>query len=65
MAMNAAQMVKALTEKFRDAVAGTTEFRGEHSLTVKLESLSCCRLMAIKSTGNDMVLAATMVISGK
>jgi NADH-quinone oxidoreductase subunit C len=37
--MDAPQMVKALREKFGDAVTGTTEFRGEHSLTVTLESL--------------------------
>ena len=37
--MNAAQMVQALKEKFGDAITGTTEFRGEQSVTVKLESL--------------------------
>lgn len=37
--MDAAQMVKALAEKFSDAITATTEFRGEHSMTVKLESL--------------------------
>lgn len=37
--MNAAEMTRALTEKFGDAVTGITEFRGEHSITVKLEAL--------------------------
>lgn len=37
--MHAAQIVKALSEKFAGAVSNATEFRGEHSLTVKLESL--------------------------
>jgi NADH-quinone oxidoreductase subunit C len=37
--MNAVQIVHALKEKFGDAVITTTEFRGEQSLTVKLESL--------------------------
>ena len=37
--MDAPQMVKALTEKFGEAVTGSTEFRGEYSLTIKLESL--------------------------
>jgi NADH-quinone oxidoreductase subunit C len=37
--MNAAQMVKALAEKFGDAVTGTIEFRGEQSVIIKLESL--------------------------
>jgi NADH-quinone oxidoreductase subunit C len=37
--MEAPQMVQALKEKFAAAVTGTTEFRGEHSVTVKLESL--------------------------
>jgi NADH-quinone oxidoreductase subunit C len=32
-------MIKALTEKFGGAITGSTEFRGEHSLTVALESL--------------------------
>ncbi|MCE9520184.1 MAG: NADH-quinone oxidoreductase subunit C [Verrucomicrobia bacterium] len=37
--MNAAQMVLALKEKFGDAITATTEFRGEQSISVKLESL--------------------------
>lgn len=37
--MNAAQIVKALTEKFGPAITGTTEFRGEHNVSVTLESL--------------------------
>ena len=37
--MNAAQMAQALKEKFGDAITSVTEFRGEHSVTVKLESL--------------------------
>lgn len=37
--MKAAEMVQALKEKFGDAVTGSTEFRREHSLSVKLESL--------------------------
>jgi NADH-quinone oxidoreductase subunit C len=37
--MNAGQMVKALAEKFGDAVTGTIEFRGEQSVIIKLESL--------------------------
>jgi len=37
--MNAAQMVKALSEKFGEAVTVNPEFRGEQSITVKLESL--------------------------
>ena len=32
-------MTKVLAEKFREAVTSTTEFRGEHSVTVKPESL--------------------------
>ena len=37
--MTSAQIVTALSEKFAGAVSNTTEFRGEHSLTVSLESL--------------------------
>ncbi len=37
--MNAAQMVQGLKEKFGDAITATTEFRGEQSITMKLESL--------------------------
>lgn len=37
--MNAAQIVKALSEKFTTAVTGTGEFRGEHTLNVTLASL--------------------------
>jgi NADH-quinone oxidoreductase subunit C len=37
--MNAAQIVKALAEKFGPAITGTTEFRGEHNVSVTLESL--------------------------
>ena len=32
-------MAQALKEKFVDAITSITEFRGEHSITVKLESL--------------------------
>lgn len=34
--MNAAQMVSALKDKFGEAVLGTVEFRGEHTLQVAL-----------------------------
>jgi NADH-quinone oxidoreductase subunit C len=37
--MTAAQMVQALKEKFGDAIVATTEFRGEQTVSVKLESL--------------------------
>jgi NADH-quinone oxidoreductase subunit C len=37
--MDAPQIVKALVEKFGPQITLTTEFRGEHSLTVNLESL--------------------------
>jgi NADH-quinone oxidoreductase subunit C len=45
--MNAAQMADALKQKFSDAVLETKEFRGEHTLVVKLASakplLKYCR----------------------
>ena len=37
--METLEMVQALKEKFGDGVTGATEFRGEHSVSVKLESL--------------------------
>lgn len=37
--MDVSQIVKALVEKFGSQVTGNTEFRGETSLTVTLESL--------------------------
>ncbi len=37
--MNAAEIVKALREKFTTEVLATSEFRGEHNLTVNLGSL--------------------------
>lgn len=37
--MDVSQIVKALVEKFGSQVTGNTEFRGETSLTVALESL--------------------------
>jgi len=44
--MDASQMVQVLKEKFGDAIVSTTAFRGEQSVTVKLESLKpvmrCC-----------------------
>lgn len=45
--MNAAEMVEALAQKFGDAVTGKTEFRGEHTISLKLgaikAALSHCR----------------------
>ncbi len=38
--MKAIEMAQALAEKFGDAILATTEFRGEHSVSVKLESLN-------------------------
>jgi NADH-quinone oxidoreductase subunit C len=37
--MDLPQIVKALKEKFADAITATTEFRGEHNVSVKLEAL--------------------------
>jgi NADH-quinone oxidoreductase subunit C len=37
--MTAAEMVVALKEKFGDAISAATEFRGEQSVSVRLESL--------------------------
>ena len=59
--MNAAQMVTALSEKFRDAVTGSTEFRGEHSLTVKLESLKPLLRYCADELGFDYLIDISSV----
>ena len=59
--MNAAQMVTALTEKFRDAITGTTEFRGEHSLTVTLESLKPLLRYCADELGFDYLIDISSV----
>jgi NADH-quinone oxidoreductase subunit C len=59
--MDAPQMVKALTEKFGEAVTSTTEFRGEHSLTVKLESLKPLLRYCADELGFDYLIDISSV----
>ena len=59
--MDAAQMVQALKEKFADAITGTTEFRGEHSVTVKLESLKPLLRYCRDELGHDYLIDISSV----
>ncbi len=59
--MNAAQMVQALKEKFGEAVTGQTEFRGEQSLSVRLEGLKALLRYCHDELGFDYLIDISSV----
>lgn len=59
--MEAHQMVQALKEKFGDAITGTVEFRGEHSVIVKLESLKALLRYCRDEMGFDYLIDISSV----
>jgi len=59
--MEIAQIVKALQDKFGEAVLLSTEFRGEHSLTVKLEALKPVLRYAKDELGFDYLIDVSSV----
>ncbi len=59
--MTAAQMVQALKEKFGDSITGNTEFRGEHSLSVKLEGLKSLLRYTRDELGFDYLIDISSV----
>ena len=54
--MGAEQDIAAIREKFGDAITATKEFRGEHTVTVKLESLHALLSHARENLGYDFLL---------
>lgn len=54
--MPSAQDIEALKGKFGDAVTGTVEFRGEHTINVTLASLHDVLAHARKKLGYDFLL---------
>lgn len=54
--MSSAQDIEALKAKFGDAVTGTIEFRGEHTISVKLSALHEVLAEARKGLGFDFLL---------
>ncbi|MEM1083896.1 MAG: NADH-quinone oxidoreductase subunit C [Verrucomicrobiota bacterium] len=54
--MSAVQDIDAISGKFGDAVVGTNEFRGEQTISVKLESLHAVLEHARKDLGYDFIL---------
>src|SRR5437867_2033454 len=62
--MNAAQIVQALKEKFADAITGTVEFRGEHSVSVKLELLKPLMRYCRDELGFDYLIDVSSVDHG-
>jgi NADH-quinone oxidoreductase subunit C len=54
--MSSAQDIEALKGKFGDAVTGTVEFRGEHTICVTLASLHEVLAHARKELGYDFLL---------
>lgn len=59
--MELPQMVQALKEKFGDAITGTVEFRGEHSVIVKLESLKALLRYTRDEMGFDYLIDISSV----
>ena len=59
--MTAAQMVQALKEKFGDSITGNTEFRGEQSLSVKLEGLKSLLRYTRDELGFDYLIDISSV----
>jgi NADH-quinone oxidoreductase subunit C len=59
--MNAAEIVKALGEKFATGVISTLEFRGEHSIIVKLESLKSVMRYCKDELGFDYLVDVSSV----
>ncbi len=54
--MSAANDIETLSAKFGDKVVGTKEFRGEHTLSVKLEALHEVLAAAKKELGYEMII---------
>ncbi len=54
--MSAAQDIETLKQKFGEAVTGTTEFRGEHTIEVKLGSLKDVLGVARETMAYDFLL---------
>jgi NADH-quinone oxidoreductase subunit C len=59
--MNAAPMVEALQKKFGTAVTGTTEFRGEHTLTTELSALKSVLKHCREELGFDYLVDVSSV----
>jgi NADH-quinone oxidoreductase subunit C len=59
--MEAAQMVTALKEKFSDAITGTTEFRGEHTVVATLDALKPLLRYCRDELGFDYLLDISSV----
>lgn len=59
--MNAPAMVQALKEKFGDSITSATAFRGEESITVKLESLKPLMRHCRDDLGFDYLLDISSV----
>ncbi|HEY2574085.1 MAG TPA: NADH-quinone oxidoreductase subunit C [Verrucomicrobiaceae bacterium] len=59
--MNTSEMVQALKEKFGEGVVSATEFRGEHSVSVRLESLKPLMRYCRDELGFDYLLDISSV----
>ena len=63
--MEIPQIVRALQEKFGDAITGAGQFRGEHSVAVSLESLKPLMRHCRDELGFDYLLDVSSVDHGE